>query len=330
MVGFVTGAAVDEEQDGSNLTSNPKGISNSSPLALLDQKISDLSFADSFLDFESIQNWFEDIPMESATPQPGDFGGVKVEEGPCGREGAEEVLKPGSELKSGACEAVTGVFGSVVKVEEEDWEKLGTLGGSIEENLGRVSLACGSGVPVVAGGISVKTEVGSDDGGHDRSLVPASGFESDDTVNAVKGEQMIGDDHERGSCSEPEGSSSTSSSSSSSSAEDGDGDTDDRREEERERVEVKGHVDEAGEMEEGEIREVDGGEESGEEQNDKESDEDGQVVEDMVSWSDAEDEDDGVAGTGAKGGPIRSVNEVKVNFDSYIGLFLDGDSLLKS
>ncbi|XP_030521254.1 H/ACA ribonucleoprotein complex non-core subunit NAF1-like [Rhodamnia argentea] len=302
MVGFVTGAAVDEEQDGSNQTSDPKGIGN--PLALLDQKISDLSFADSFLDFESIQSWFEDIPMEPAAALPGNLDGVKVEEGPCGREGAEEVLKPGSELKSGACEAVTGVFSSAVKVEEEDWEKLGPLGGSIEENLGRVSLACGSGVPVVADGISVKTEVGSDDGGYDSILVPASGFESDDTVNAVKGEQMFGDDHE--------GSSSTSLLSSTSS--DGDADTDDGddgREEERERVDIKGNVDETGEMEEGEIREVDGGDESGEETNNKDSDEEGQVIEDMFSWSDAEDEDDGVAGTGAKGEPIRSKNEVK-------------------
>ncbi|XP_030458684.1 H/ACA ribonucleoprotein complex non-core subunit NAF1-like [Syzygium oleosum] len=315
MVGFVSRTVVEEqEDDGSDQASNPKGTGN--PLALLDQKIGDLSFTDSFLDFESIQNWFEDVPMDPATVLPGSFDGVKVEEGYCGREGAGEVLEPGSELKPGACEAVTAVLGSVVKVEKEEWEKVGTLGGSIEDNMGRVSLGCGSGVPVVADGICVKTEVGSDDGGGDRSLVPGSGFESGDRVNAVRGEQMIGGDRERGSSSESDGSSSTSSSSSSSSDEEDDDDDDgNRRDEERERMGVKGHVEEVGEMEEGEIREVDGGEESGEEKNDdnddKDSDEDGQVVVDMVSWSDVEDEEDGVAGTGAKGGPIRSKNEVK-------------------
>lgn len=315
MVGFVPGAAIEaQEEAGSEQTSDPKGLGN--PVALLDQKISDLSFADSFLDFESIQNWFEDFPMDSVAVEPGKFDGVKVEEGSWDFEGAEQMLKPGSGLKWGACEAVAGVSGSVVKVEKEEWEKLGTLGGSIEDNMGRVSLACGSGVPVVAGGVCVKTEVGSDDDGDDRSLVPASDFESHDKVNAVKGEQMIGDDHERGDCPESNGSSSSSSSSSSNSDDD-DAEDDDGREEERKMMEVKGHVDEVGEMEEGEIREVDGGEESGEVKNDdddKEGDEDGQDVEDMVSWSDVEDEDDG---TSAKGGPIRSKNEVKVNFHSY-------------
>ncbi|KAF8039581.1 hypothetical protein BT93_B1944 [Corymbia citriodora subsp. variegata] len=302
MVGFVSGTAVEGQEE----DPNPKGIGN--PLALLDQKIGDLSFADSFLDFESIQNWFEDVPMDSAALLPGSFDGVKVEEG------AEEMLEPGSELKPGACEAGTGVSGCVVKAEKEEWEKLGTLGGSIEDNMGKVSLACGSGVPVVAEGICVKTEVGSDDGGVDGSLVPASGIESDERVNAAKGEQRIGDDHERGSGSESDGSSSASSSSSSSSEDDDDSD-DDRREEERKRMEVKGRVDETGEMEEGEIRELDGGDESGEEKNDDDDkdsdDEERRDVEEMVSWSDIEDEDDGVAGTGAKGGPIRSKNEVK-------------------
>ncbi|KAL3752319.1 hypothetical protein ACJRO7_013036 [Eucalyptus globulus] len=304
MVGFVSSPAFEgREEDPDRAASDPKGLGN--PLALLDQKNGDLSFADSFLDFESIQDWFEDVPMDSVALLPGDFDAVKVEEG------AEEMLVPGSEVKPGACEAAAGVSGAAaVKVEKEEWEKVGALGGSIEDNMGRVSLACGSGVPVVADGVCVKTEVGSDDGGVDRSLVPAGGFESDDRVNAAKGEQVIGGDRERGSILEPHGSSSASSSSSSSSDDDGDGDG----EEERKRMEEKGQVDETGEMEEGEIRELDGGEESGEEKNgddNKDSDEDRQDVRDMVSWSDVEDEDDGVAGTGAKGGPIRSKNEVK-------------------
>ncbi|KAK9285327.1 hypothetical protein L1049_024518 [Liquidambar formosana] len=228
--------------------------------------------------------------------------------------GDEECAKSVN-LSSCSIEDESGKVGSVepsdlgfeLKVEEEESEKVGKLSSSsicIEDEIGKVSLVEASSASVLGfvlkvGGEEQESEkVGnlSDDEIGKVSLVEVSNPSVlDDGKAAAKESQVVSDEDESGSSSESESSSSSSalassSSSTSSSSED---DTDDEEEEEDDdddddEEEEEEEEKEKGEMEEGEIRDID-------------------EVE-MVGWSD----DDVLAdGEDVIKGPIMSKNELK-------------------
>ena len=296
MVGFIS------EPTTENLDPVQKLKNSSHPLDPSDQKATDFSFSDSFPDFDSIKDWFEDIPVPGmadiglfefgASEKPiepradGSNSGVKVKV----KEMETENLGDGSEPK---------VAEVKVKVkEEEEWEKLGNFSKCIEEEMGRVSLDVEPGNLGLdgGGGSGVKSEVVSD-GNESGSLVSSS----------------------ESSESESDSSSSEEGASSSDSSDD---------EEEKEgglkevKVEATDGADEVGEVEEGEIRDANvqemvGGteddddkevKEEEEEEDEEEIDEDDGKL--MASFSDfEEDEDDEGA---APKGPIRSKHELEV------------------
>lgn len=223
MVGFPT-----EEEGDFNQASKIKESKEPFNNLDLDSIVIDPSFSDSFLDLDSIQEWFEDRPyLESL--EDTEFGAMEiVKEEPVDKEFA------GSEV-------VGGGLGSQVKVEVE---AEGGLGCCIEEEMGKVSL----------------------------------------DVDRVEDKEATVDAEDGSSSSSSEESESESSSSSSSSSEDDDDD-----EEEEVKPKVEREVDEAGELEEGEIRAV----------NDEGDDAEFEFLD--------EDDDD----CNAPKGPIKSKNEVE-------------------
>ncbi|KAL1562419.1 H/ACA ribonucleoprotein complex non-core subunit NAF1-like [Salvia divinorum] len=268
------------------------------------------SFSDSFLDFEPLGGWF----MEGAGVNLADIGeevadfesmrgqlvGIRKEFDVLGEtfEGSSVKAEPlcGLELEEGEIE------GAVEEcVEKASERNLGDLGCLVEEQLGKVSLDGAAEknlcvVPVVASldhensGVEeavaddsskcVKMGIGSCDGMKSDSDVVGLG------QNENKIDESVGDEDGSGSGSESEdesssesSSSSSSYSSSSSSEDDDDGKNTSKSGE--------GSGDEETEMEDGEIMLSE--------------------LEEMVSWSDVEDEDGG----GAGGGPIKSKNELK-------------------
>lgn len=303
------------------------------PLDPSDQKATDFSFSDSFPDFDSIKDWFEDIPVPGmadiglfefgASEKPiepradGSNSGVKVKV----EEMETENLGDGSEPK---------VAEVKVKVEEEEeWVKLGNFSKCIEEEMGRVSLDVEPGNLGLdgGGGSGVKSEVVSD-GNESGSLDSKSGS----LVSSSESSESESD-----SSSSEEGASSSDSSDDKEEEEErglkevkveavtSSSDSSDDEEEEEEglkevKVEAMDGAAEAGEVEEGEIRDagvqkmVGGTEDDDDKEVREEEEEDEEIDEDdgklMASFSDfEEDEDD----EGAPKGPIRSKHELEVH-----------------
>ncbi|KAL6287517.1 hypothetical protein ACE6H2_011907 [Prunus campanulata] len=291
----------------------------------------DLTFADSFLDFESIEDWFKDIP----NPDMAETGEVKVEvveEGfireANGCEG--QIFNVYDPIDCGSEPTVDGSVpidcGFVEKVECEISEHLSC---SIEEELGKVSLLGGCDQnSVLDGGNCMRSErhvessALNGENGMQSEIVSRNAGERE-PQNNVNGNESLkstieGENGARSEIVSESSESSSSSSSSSSSDDDSSDDGDDMDEEENEKGKMKVEVeecDEAGEIEEGEIRDADGGEKRDKtDYIDYESADDDDDDE-VVAWTDAEifddgdeEEDDG----GALKGPIRSKNELEV------------------
>ncbi|XP_030939001.1 H/ACA ribonucleoprotein complex non-core subunit NAF1 [Quercus lobata] len=312
MVGFIS------EPTTENLDPVQKLKNSNHPVDPSDQKATDFSFSDSFPDFDSIKDWFEDIPV----PGMADIGLFEFG-------ASEKPIEPradgsNSGVKVKVEEMETENFGDgsepkVAEVKVEEWEKLGKFSKCIEEEMGRVSLDVEPGNLGLdgGGGNGVKSEVVSD-GNESGSSVPSSESsesESDSSSSeegASSSDSSDDEEEKEGGLKEVKVEAATSSSDSS----------DDEEEEEEGLKEVKVEAmdgaDEAGEVEEGEIRDADGQEIVGgtEDDDDKEvkEEEEEEIDEDdgklMASFSDfEEDEDDEGA---APKGPIRSKHELEV------------------
>ncbi|KAA8524466.1 hypothetical protein F0562_010889 [Nyssa sinensis] len=296
MVGFLYEPTIEDD-----LNDQPSKLKNSEDqvdfsLPELDDFSS--SFADSFLDFDSIKDWMEEKPdpyVIEPKPEPDTVDLGKVEFGVVKKR--LEMAEDGSFRETTAGDPLGDCSGT-----------LGNLGSLIEEEMGKVKLECPLDGSVAVDGYGVKSEriVGvdgngavsiesSNGNGKSAESVEIMGFNgngarSGDLV-CVNGDGpksgtivSAGDKSDDSSESESESSSSSSSASSSSSDDDDDDDDDEEEEEEEKEEEKKGEVD----MEEGEIRDSD--------------------VTEMFTWSDGEDEDGG----DVMKGPIRSKNEIKV------------------
>lgn len=249
-----------EDQDHINQDSKVKNFKD--PLYNFDSKNSDLNLADSFLDFDSIKELFEDY-----SPNLDRIGLEKIEFGVL-----EKSLKMSEQEKSHFGNLVSDGSDSAVKAEEaSEGGKEKNLSCCIEEDLGKVSL--------------------------DRLVGVKSG--------------IVSDEKESESDSESESESSASSSSTSSSSSDDDDEEEDEDEElKKEEVkEVKRGLGGAGELEEGEIEDVDREEMTCGIDDDEEDEED--EVE-MIAGIDVDIDDGDEIGGGATEGPIRSKNELQV------------------
>lgn len=291
-----------------------------------------MSFTDSFLDFDSIKDWFEDI----LNPDMAD--GAKVEIGilevdSCRETDVQEHFINQSDsnvigskpivVGSGPIDCESHI---VVKEEERKCDKSGNLNCLIEEDMGKVSLIGRSEKPVVGGEIDMKSDIMEE--------------------NGVESKTMSDEDESESSESEGESTSkSSSSSSSSSSGEDDDQDNDVEEEEEKEKekeeekdnmkVKVDRQFNVASEVEEGEIRDADGPDivgqthdngENDDDDNDEDEDEDDKD-EEMVTWIDADVADDEEDGGDSVKGPIRSKNELEVR-GIYIYIYILPGSIL--
>lgn len=279
MVGFISEPAIEDDDDHNRA---PKAKDSNGSPGLIDQKASDISLADTFLDFDSIKAWFERFPDDSGSgQQPGEFFMAEVEEA---KTLIDEVC-----VKS----ELTSVGGT-----EEGGSALGDVDGSKVDDSASLMKS-----ELVGGAENEKiSDIASLD----------SLKKSEDMLNGGKGGEVSDGDNESESSSESEvAGSSSSSSSSSSDDEDEDDDSDDDVEEDEHVKDIKVAADDAGEMEEGEIREG-----NLEKMSIRSSDDDDgggggmndgdKNVDDVVSWSDIEDND----ATGGSGGPIRSKNEL--------------------
>ncbi|PQM39101.1 H/ACA ribonucleoprotein complex non-core subunit NAF1 [Prunus yedoensis var. nudiflora] len=230
----------------------------------------DLTFADSFLDFESIEDWFKDIP----NPDMAETGEVKVEvveEGfireANGCEG--QIFNVYDPIDCGSEPTVDGSVpidcGFVEKVECEISEHLSC---SIEEELGKVSLLGGCDQnSVLDGGNCMRSErhekssALNGENGMQSEIVSRNAGEREPQNNENGNESLKskieGENGARSEIVSESSESSSSSSSSSSSDDDSSDDGDDMDEEENEKGKMKVEVeecDEAGEIEEGPIR----------------------------------------------------------------------------
>jgi H/ACA ribonucleoprotein complex non-core subunit NAF1 len=286
MVGFISKPSIDD------LDQAPRLKNSSNSLDSFDTKSAEFPFSDSFLDFDSIKDWFEDITIPDmddigkveygATEKPTELGQDQIPHESKQIGNASKLNVDGSEPVVRGCEPNVGRSGCAVKVEEGECEKLRNLSCCIEQEMGKVTLVA-------------------------ESLNSGIGNEND-----VKSEIESDGDESGSSESESESSSSSTAASSSGSSDD-----DDEKEEEKKEVEVevKRSTHEGGEVEEGEIRDVDeqemvGGtnDDDGEEEEENNED-DGEV---MVGWSDVDEDGDEDEGGAAKG-PIRSANELEVS-----------------
>ncbi|CAN6571724.1 unnamed protein product [Malus baccata var. baccata] len=291
----------------------------------------DLSVADSFLDFDSIEDWFKNIDMA----ETGQFKAEAVD---------AEYIGGGFELAGDGSVPIDCGSGCAVKVEGQMLEYSGCL---IAEELGKVNLlgGCeessvldgGNGMKsevvssVLDGGNGMKSEVVSCDTGEMKPVSNENGSEGlkskieggngmgSEMVSGNGGKSGAGNGESESESSESESESSESSSSSSSeSSNSSDDDSSDDEEEENRKGKMNVEVqesDEGGEMEEGEIRDADGGEEEDKifgMDNESEDDDD---EDEMVAWADAETFDEGDGDEDDVGylkGPIRSKNELEV------------------
>ncbi|KAG6738943.1 hypothetical protein POTOM_058570 [Populus tomentosa] len=281
MVGFVFEPSTTEEEN--NQVSKARNFKD--PIQPFDQKLT--NFADYFLDFDSIEEFFGDPERVSL-----DFEKrMEVEDK---RFVVKDLTVDGSDLvfeEKGIVEGSDLVFeekkGIVdgsdleglmkVKGERVELERGGSLDCSIEKEMGRFSLVAVSSLVVADGGGKVV---------------------------------VVNDEDERES---------ESSESSSSSDDGGEEDSEEEKQEEREvREVVDKELDDLGDMEEGEIRDVNGEEMVGRDDTDVEVFEE-EVGDKMVEWSDFDEDEDAVN----EGDPIRSKNELKVNcfcFDAILYL----------
>nr|TKR86020.1 hypothetical protein D5086_0000241750 [Populus alba] len=269
MVGFVFEPSTTEEEN--NQVSKARNFKD--PIQPFDQKLT--NFADYFLDFDSIEEFFGDPERVSL-----DFEKrMEVEDK---RFVVKDLTVDGSDLvfeEKGIVEGSDLVFeekkGIVdgsdleglmkVKGERVELERGGSLDCSIEKEMGRFSLVAVSSLVVADGGGKVV---------------------------------VVNDEDERES---------ESSESSSSSDDGGEEDSEEEKQEEREvREVVDKELDDLGDMEEGEIRDVNGEEMVGRDDTDVEVFEE-EVGDKMVEWSDFDEDEDAVN----EGDPIRSKNELK-------------------
>ncbi|XP_068303385.1 H/ACA ribonucleoprotein complex non-core subunit NAF1-like [Pyrus communis] len=259
----------------------------------------DLSVADSFLDFDSIEDWFKNIDMA----ETGQFKAEAVD---------AEYIGGGFEPAGDGSVPIDCGSGCAVKVEGQMLENSGCL---IAEGLGKVNLLGGcEESSVLDGGNGMKSEVVSCDTGEMKPVSNENGMGSE-MVSGNSGKSGAGNGESESESSESESESSFLSSSSSSS--ESSNSSDDEEEENRKgkmNVEVQ-ESNEGGEMEEGEIRDADGGEEEDKifgMDNESEDDDD---EDEMVAWADAETFDEGDGDEDDVGdlkGPIRSKNELEV------------------
>lgn len=272
MVGFVSEPAIEED----DLSGAPKSKNSNDSPPLIDQKIIDISLADTFLDFESIKEWFEHFPDDSgSSQQPGELFMAEVKE--------VKTLCDGVRVKSELMSDGEAERASALR-DVDDSKTVASMSLLKSDMLG--------------------------DAENKGSCLDCQ--KSENVVNDEKGGEMGGDDSESEGSSESE-STGSSSSSSSSSSDDDEGDassSDDEDDGEDEHIMgINVAADAAGEMEEGEIRETDVKKISV--RRDKDDDDGmggGENADNMVSWSDVEDND----ATGGGGGPVRSKNELKV------------------
>lgn len=291
------------------------------PIDPFDPKLT--NFADSFLDFDSIQEFFED-PVGFSL-DIGDFGKrMEVEDKGCVVKdlignGPNLVLEDKEQIVCGSNS------GCLMTVEEEslELEREENIGCSIEEKMGKVSLICGSN-PVISDGGVLTSEVVRDEAANEVNGSSINGSSS--VVNSVN-EKVMSDEGDNGSESESNSESDSESSSSSSGNEGSDDDeeeldkeSDGKLEEAKEvRVEITEEVDGLDDVEEGEIRDVNEegmaieDDDDDQEEELKEEEED---IDKMAEWSDVEfsDDDGEDEDAGAKREPIRSKHELNVSY----------------
>lgn len=291
------------------------------------------SFSDSFLDLESLNGWFMEGNAANMADLPVDFdllrgelGDIKKEfdvfgDGICLKNETGEDLGGTVESLWGGVEQEEGEIGVVERSAEMGSERtnaegvvggvvcersLGDIGCLIEEQLGKVNLDGQSNSLVSAfasvncensgdGSKSVQMAVGSCDSAKSDGVDNvAAGNVVGVSGNEIKVDQSVGDGEESGSGEESEdesSGSSSSSSSSSSSEEEEDEDSGKMCSQKKSKIKKgkneKGSDDEQTEIEDGEIMLSD--------------------AEEMIAWSDIEDDEGG-----GGGGPIKSKNELKV------------------
>ncbi|KAM6548564.1 hypothetical protein CsatB_020240 [Cannabis sativa] len=275
-----------------------------------------MSFTDSFLDFDSIKDWFDNIS------NPDMAEGAKIKTGVLEADSCREIDVQGPVID----QSDSNVIGSkpfaagselidcgsqfTVKVEERESEMSGSVNSLIEEVMGKVTLVGGS-----------------ENSGMDENAVKSKTV-SDDIKsetkdgNGMEGKIMSDKDESESSQSEGETASSSSSSSGCSSSDDDSSDNDVEKEEvkekeEKENMKVKAEskFNEVTEVEEGEIRDADAPDMVGQTHDDDKSDDDDDDDNDeeaMVTWSDTDVADEEEDGDGALKGPIKSKNELEV------------------
>ncbi|KAJ6693333.1 hypothetical protein OIU85_004131 [Salix viminalis] len=275
MVGFVSDPSTIKEEE-SNQVSKARNFED--PIDPFDQKLT--SFADSFLDFDSIEEFFEDpegISLDFEKIMELDNKGLVVKD--LIVNGSDSVFEEKKGIDDGSD------LGGLVKVKEErvELETGGSLGCSIEEEMGRVSLVAEPSLVVVDGGRKVVADEAETGNG---GLMNGQGSDIGDD-SGLNGK--IVSEEESKSVSESESESESSSSSSSS----------DDDEQEKESVQE--------EKEKGEVRmEVNKGLDVGIKRRRTRTREEEEEEFKMVEWSDVDEEED--AGTVE---PIRSKNELQ-------------------
>ncbi|KDP24180.1 hypothetical protein JCGZ_25837 [Jatropha curcas] len=316
MVGFLPKPTIVDEEE-YNQASKSKNFQD----PIEDVKLSDLSFADSFLDFDSIKDFFEDSTGKRKMADEGScFESRPMMD--CSNPSFEEPIDSGS--------------GCVVMVKDEKvgLEEEGSLGSSIEEAMGKVSLVrsspvCGDGIVVkevslISGPCSVVTDGSVAEGGVASSKMDTGNInlatESCSVIGVGVSDIITANENGSGSDSGSASASSSSSTSSSdnsdsSSCNSSDDDDDDGEEEEEVRLQLNREVEE-GEIEEGEIRDINGGETVGKTADDEEEEEDEDDGYKMLDWSDVEfdnvEEAEAEEDAYVAKGPIMSKNELKV------------------
>ncbi|CAI0556086.1 unnamed protein product [Linum tenue] len=329
------------EEDPNNPASPPPHTSEKESLG--DPKLVDLSLADSFLDFDSIKELFEDNLLLDATSL--DKVDIREFEHMLGMDC--EVPTVGERMVDGShsvsvdthlIEAGSDYRGQVKK-EPLELQSGDSLRRSIEAEIGRVSLV-GNGDD--DGVVDVKCEAEIREAHAEKEFLSSVAVKIEPTGDGVEapnvgsliscpssavdtGGGVVSFTNGVEGDSDSDGESSSSDSSSSSSSSDSSSSDDEEVEEKKDssilrrdlKLEVVKQVTEVeiaeGEMEEGEIRDgygdnvVGGGEDKDDEDDETETEVE---VEKMVEWSDVDDEDD--ADVGVEKGPIRSKNELQV------------------
>ncbi|XP_050206183.1 uncharacterized protein LOC126655882 [Mercurialis annua] len=328
MVGFVNEPTTILEEEQQNQDSKLKSLRESGEF--LDPKFIDFSIDDSFIDFDSIREFFQGAPdldqvslLDRIEMEGSDKSSVMemgVGDKDCGLERNPVIDCSNLVIEDQSCGFAT--------VKDE---KLGNLGCFIEEEMGKVSLVgecntdcgdetvvereiVGDGVEISKGSLAAAPSlVISDQSGHmsdiagneknigDLSLAKESS--SVDVIESGVSNEVMIDEDESGSDSESE--SESSSSSASSSGSDDDEDEEEEKEEEVNK-QLKGEREE-GEVEEGEIRDLNGEQVDSKIDEEEEEDEDDVVEWNGIEFDDIDEEED----AGVSKGPIRSQNELK-------------------